>query len=641
MANQDKNTYYITTPIYYPSDKLHIGHAYTTTVADAFARFNRLRGKDVFFLTGSDEHGQKIQRIAESKGVSPKEYVDGIVKTFQALWKRLNISYDDFIRTTDENHQELVQKIFKTLYDKGEIYKSSYKGLYCTPCEAFWLERQIEDGKCPDCGRPVEEVEEESYFFRLSNYGQKLLDYYKAHPTFIQPQSRLHEMEAFINSGLEDLCVSRTAVAWGIPVPFDSKHSIYVWFDAVVNYLSALGYLTGEDAKYRKYWPADVHLVGKEIIRFHTVIWPAMLLALDIPLPETVFGHGWLVIEGEKMSKSKGNVVDPNLLIDEFGADAIRYFLLREITFGSDGNFSRDALIRRINSDLANDLGNLLHRTSSMYEKYFPENVPSLGIEEEPEKELSKFAKEVVAKFEAKIDSIEPHVALEELWSLVRRCNKYLDSTAPWTLAKNKDYPRLARVLYTVGETLRIISVALAAIMPETSAKIREQLSLPAECKWEEAYIWNQWEEDKRILKADPLFPRIEVEDKEEPPKKKQNEEKVEAPVAKEEQVSFDDFLKVHLKVATVVFAEKVEGSNKLLRIEADLGLEKRQIVAGIGKAYTPEELVGKQIAVVTNLKPRKIMGLDSEAMILAAEDGKTLSVLNPEKPVKAGSSIG
>lgn len=643
MGTSTKNTYYITTPIYYPSDRLHIGHAYTTTIADAFARFNRLRGKDVFFLTGSDEHGLKIQRIAESRGMTPKEYVDGIVRSFQALWQRLNITYDDFLRTTDERHEKLVQKIFQILYEKGEIYKSSYKGLYCTPCETFWLERQVEDGKCPDCGRPVEEVEEESYFFRLSKYGQPLLDYYKAHPGFIQPESRLREMEAFIKSGLEDLCVSRTAVSWGIPVPFDPDHSIYVWFDAVINYLSALGYLSEDESKYQKYWPADLHLVGKEIMRFHTIIWPAILLALDIPLPETVFGHGWLVIEGEKMSKSKGNVVDPNLLIDEFGADAIRFFLLREITFGQDGNFSRDALIRRINSDLANDLGNLLHRTSSMYAKYFPEAVPALGAEEDAEKELAQFAKDAISKFEEKMDALEPHVALESLWSLIRRTNKYLDSTAPWTLAKNQDYPRLARVLYTVGEVLRIVSVALTPILPDTAGKIRAQLDLPTECKWEDAYVWNGWEPEKKILKADPIFPRIEIEKEEETaPKAEKKEEKPQEPEKpQEEEISFDDFLKVHLKVATVLVAERVEGSDKLLRLEVDLGSEKRQIVAGIGKAYAPEGLLGKQIAVVTNLKPRKIFGLLSEAMILAADDGGKLAVLNPEKTVKAGSVIG
>ncbi len=643
MGKSTKNTYYITTPIYYPSDRLHIGHAYTTTIADAFARFNRLRGKDVFFLTGSDEHGLKIQRIAESRGMTPKEYVDGIVRSFQALWQRLNITYDDFLRTTDERHEKLVQKIFQILYEKGEIYKSSYKGLYCTPCETFWLERQVEDGKCPDCGRPVEEVEEESYFFRLSKYGQPLLDYYKAHPGFIQPESRLREMEAFIKSGLEDLCVSRTAVSWGIPVPFDPDHSIYVWFDAVINYLSALGYLSEDESKYQKYWPADLHLVGKEIMRFHTIIWPAILLALDIPLPETVFGHGWLVIEGEKMSKSKGNVVDPNLLIDEFGADAIRFFLLREITFGQDGNFSRDALIRRINSDLANDLGNLLHRTSSMYAKYFPEAVAALGAEEDAEKELAQFAKDAISKFEEKMDALEPHVALESLWSLIRRTNKYLDSTAPWTLAKNQDYPRLARVLYTVGEVLRIVSVALTPILPDTAGKIRAQLDLPTECKWEDAYVWNGWEPEKKILKADPIFPRIEIEKEEETaPKAEKKEEKPQEPEKpQEEEISFDDFLKVHLKVATVLVAERVEGSDKLLRLEVDLGSEKRQIVAGIGKAYAPEGLLGKQIAVVTNLKPRKIFGLLSEAMILAADDGGKLAVLNPEKTVKAGSVIG
>ncbi len=633
METLDKNTYYITTPIYYPSDKLHIGHAYTTTAADALARFNRLRGKKVFFLTGSDEHGQKIQRIADEKGLSPKAYVDQIVATFQSLWNRLNISYDDFIRTTNKDHETLVQRIFAILYEKGDIYKSSYKGLYCTPCEAFWLERQTTDGKCPDCGRPVEEVEEESYSFRLSNYSDKLLEYYKTHPGFIQPEASLHEMESFIKSGLEDLCVSRTAVSWGIPVPFDKKHSIYVWFDAVINYLSALGFLTAQDNRYQSFWPADLHLVGKEIMRFHTIIWPAILMALDIPLPKTVFGHGWLVIEGEKMSKSKGNVVDPNLLIDEFGADAIRYFLLRDITFGSDGNFSRDALIRRINADLANDLGNLLHRTSSMYEKYFPKEIPELAEELGEEKDLADFAAQIILEFETAMDALEPHIALEKLWTLIRRTNKYLDTTAPWTLAKNKDYSRLARVLYSVGEVLRIVSIPLSAVIPTSAAKIRAQLGLPKDCFWQEAKIWNGWEEDKRIIKAEPLFPRIE--DEKETKDDKQNE------VPKEEEIEFADFLKVHLKIATVLTAERVKGSDKLLRLEVDLGNEKRQIVAGIGKAYEPDSLIGKQLAVVTNLKPRKIMGFESQAMILAAEDAGNLAVLNPEKLVKAGSIVG
>ncbi|HHT66385.1 MAG TPA: methionine--tRNA ligase, partial [Clostridiales bacterium] len=475
-----KPTFYITTPIYYPSDKLHIGHSYTTVAADAMARFKRMTGYDVMFLTGTDEHGQKIEQVAKKNGVTPKEYVDHIVAGIKDLWKLMDISYDDFIRTTDKRHEEVVQKIFKKLYDQGDIYKSEYEGWYCTPCESFWTEHQLQDGNCPDCGRVVELVKEESYFFRLSKYQDRLIQYIEEHPDFIQPQSRQNEMlNNFLRPGLEDLCVSRTSFKWGIPVTFDEKHVIYVWIDALSNYITALGYMTDNTEKYRKYWPADVHLVGKEIVRFHTIIWPIMLMALGEPLPKQVFGHGWLILEGGKMSKSKGNVVDPAVLVDRYGLDALRYFLLREVPFGMDGVFSNESLINRINSDLANDLGNLLSRTTAMIEKYFDGKLPPCGEITDLDRELQQLALATPGRVEKLMDDLLFSNALAEIWKLVSRSNKYIDETSPWILAKSdSDRPRLGTVLYHLAESLRFLSVLISPFMTRTPARIQEQLGV-------------------------------------------------------------------------------------------------------------------------------------------------------------------
>lgn len=657
-----RKTFYITTPIYYPSGKLHIGHSYTTVAADAMARYKRLQGYDVMFLTGTDEHGQKIQRVAAENGVTPKEYVDNIVSGIKDLWKMMKITYDKFIRTTDEEHVATVQKIFRMLYDKGDIYKSEYEGWYCTPCESFWTETQLVDGKCPDCGRPVERTREESYFFRLSKYQDRLIKHIEENPDFIQPVSRRNEMlNNFLRPGLEDLCVSRTSFNWGIPVTFDEKHVVYVWIDALSNYITALGYLSDNDAAFKKYWPADVHLVGKEIVRFHTIIWPAMLMALDLPLPKQVFGHGWLVLEGGKMSKSKGNVVDPVVLIEKYGLDAIRYFLLREVPFGADGVFSNEALINRINSDLANDLGNLVSRTVAMIKKYFDGQLPGQGEEGEFDADLKKELLALKPKTEELLDNLQFSLALTEIWKAISRTNKYIDETMPWVLAKDESRKgRLAAVLYNLAESIRIVSILLQPFMPETPAKIWNQLAIDSdETGWESAGQWGVYKPTRPVQPGEIIFPRIDVEKELESlaaitpdaatgkPAKKEQEQK-EAQDAKttvsdeKAQITIDDFAKLDLRVAKVLAAEKVEKSDKLLKLRLRVGAEEKQVVSGIARHYSPEELVGKTVVLVANLKPARLRGIESQGMILAAasEDDSLLSLITVDKDISDGTKV-
>ena len=639
-----KTSFFISTPIYYPSDKLHIGHAYCTTVADTIARYKRLADYDVFFLTGSDEHGQKIERKAKEHNLTPIQYVDKIVATFQHLWKKLHISNDDFIRTTEIRHREVVQSIFQKIYDKGDIYKAAYEGWYCTPCETFWLESKLENGNCPDCHRPVELLKEESYFFRMSKYQERLLQYIEENPGFIQPTSRRNEMINFIKGGLEDLCVSRTTFDWGIPVPFDTKHVVYVWFDALVNYITAAGYLHDRD-KYGKYWPADIHLVGKEIVRFHSIIWPVILMALEVELPKMVYGHGWLVVEGDKMSKSKGNVVDPLALIDEFGADAIRYFLLKEITLGQDGNFSRGALINRINADLANDLGNLLHRTLSMIGRFYGGVIPASGEQAPIDEELIRLAQNTAASFEQHMEQMEINAALKEIWALISRSNKYIDETAPWALAKDQaKRARLDAVMYNLAEVLRIVAILTSPFMPVTAPKIWAQLGLAtqlSDMRLADAKQWGQLPAGTVVAKPEPIFPRIE-EDKEveDPMETTQPTPAVvetpvpvasPAPIAPPEdtpELSIEEFAKMDLRVAKVLACEKVKKADKLLQLTVDLGYEQRTVVSGIAKHYEPEDLVGRNVVLVANLKPAKIRGIESRGMVLAAShDDKVVLV--------------
>lgn len=661
-----QNTFYITTPIYYPSGKLHIGHSYTTVAADAMARYKRLQGYDVMFLTGTDEHGQKIQRVAAENGVTPQQYVDKIVGGIKELWRMMRITYDKFIRTTDAEHVETVQKIFKLLYDKGDIYKSEYEGWYCTPCESFWTETQLVDGKCPDCGRPVEKTREESYFFRLSKYQDRLIKLLEENPDFIQPVSRRNEMlNNFLRPGLEDLCVSRTSFNWGVPVSFDEKHVVYVWIDALSNYITALGYLSGNDEAFRKYWPADVHLVGKEIVRFHTIIWPAMLMALDLPLPKQVYGHGWLVLEGGKMSKSKGNVVDPVILIEKYGLDAIRYFLLREVPFGADGVFSNESLISRINSDLANDLGNLVSRTTAMIRKYFDGLLPDNREAGEFDDDLVQMLSGLKAKVEELLDGLQFNLALTEIWKAISRTNKYIDETMPWMLARNESGKgRLAAVLYNLAESIRIISILIQPFMPETPAKIWDQLSIPAEqTGWELAGKWGAYSPFSPVKQGEIIFPRIDAAKEleelaaitpgaaKEPQGEQGKKPGAEAAAQPEKgegkpegiaQIGIDDFSKVDLRVVKVISAEKVEKSDKLLKLRLQTGEGERQVVSGIAQYYTPEEMVGKTLVLVANLKPVRLRGIESQGMILAACDeasGK-LTLVTVEGDMPAGTRI-
>jgi methionyl-tRNA synthetase len=659
---QGEKTFYLTTPIYYPSGRLHIGHAYTTVAGDAMTRYKRLRGYNVMYLTGTDEHGQKIEKKAQEEGKTPQAYVDGIVAGIRTLWDKLEIKYDDFIRTTEPRHKEVVEKIFKQLVDQGDIYLGEYEGWYCTPCESFYTETQLVDGNCPDCGRPVEKVKEESYFFKMSKYADRLLKYYEDNPTFIQPESRKNEMiNNFIKPGLEDLAVSRTAFEWGIKVPGNPKHVIYVWIDALSNYITALGYGTDNDEKFKTYWPADVHLVGKEIVRFHTIYWPIILMALDLPLPKKVFAHGWLLMKDGKMSKSKGNVVDPEPIIDRYGLDALRYYLLREVPFGSDGVFTPEGFVQRLNYDLANDLGNLLNRTVAMIEKYFGGQVPAYKKAVSAfDNELELFVKETVEKVEAEMENLQFSVALSALWQLVSRTNKYIDETAPWALAKEASKEEeLASVMTHLAQSLRAIAIMLQPFLTTTPGQIFQQLGIvnSDEQSWESLATFGASHGEWKVQKGDPIFPRRDTEEevayivgKMRGPGSEPVEEKVETPSKeasestaegnKLPEITIDDFSKVDLRVAEVLQVEKVEKADKLLKFQLDLGTEKRQVLSGIAKFYSPEELLGKKVVVVSNLKPVKLRGLWSEGMILSGESDGVLKVITVDPSLPNGAKI-
>lgn len=650
-----KDKFYITTPIYYPSGKWHIGTCYTTVVCDAIARFKRMSNYDVFYLTGTDEHGQKIERVAKEQGVTPKSFVDKQVDTLKVLWKRLNISYDKFIRTTDDYHEKAVQKIFTRLFEKGDIYKGEYEGWYCTPCESFWTKTQLVDGKCPDCGRDVELTKESSYFFRLSKYTDKLIKLLEDNPDFLQPKSRTNEMlNNFlkVEGGLQDLAVTRTSFKWGIPVPFDPDHVIYVWIDALTNYITALGYGSEDESLFEKFWPADIHMIGKEIVRFHSIIWPAILMALDIPLPKKVYGHGWLLLDGGKISKSKGNIVDPMVLSDRYGVDAVRYYLLREVPFGSDGIYTNETFLNRVNSDLCNSLGNLLSRTTAMVNQYFGGVLPTTTFRNEFDKDLEDKVNGLLDNMTKHMDALLVPETLGDIFALSDRANKYIDETTPWILAKDPArIEELKDVMYHLVETLRVIGTALLPFVPETAERILSDLGFTVPKTFDDLLKFGVMTGGEKIVKGEPLFKRINVtkeleemdklvENKTEVVKEEPKKEEVKVDETKKAEITIDDFDKIELKVGKILTAEKHPNSRKLLHFTVDTGDKVRSICSGVAKYYTPEELVGREVVVVTNLKTAMLGGIPSEGMILFAENEEGVFTVEPSKKVGGGATV-